>query len=148
MLFRSVFVTEPLLKKAKPASTSEGEEDPWYHIHHDGNHLLKDCCQVNGLAVHAQRQGGGAAQAPATAADSPGTTLETAPRVAKVVTAGGGDGEDVGQTTRSSSATGMLRLPRVAATGNSKKSMVSSGASTGEPPCLPQTALARDSSGS
>ena len=56
---KNVFVTEPLPKKVKPASTSEGEEDPWCHIHPDGNHLLKDCRQVNGLAVHAQRQGGG-----------------------------------------------------------------------------------------
>ena len=53
---KRVFVTEPLPKKAKPASTSEGEEDPWCHVHPDGNHLLKDCRQVKGLARRAQRQ--------------------------------------------------------------------------------------------
>ena len=40
---KRVFVTEPLPKKVKPASASEGEEDPWCHIHPDGNHALKDC---------------------------------------------------------------------------------------------------------
>ena len=39
---KRVFVTEPLHKKAKPASTSEGDEDPWCHVHPDGNHPLKD----------------------------------------------------------------------------------------------------------
>ena len=29
---KRVFVTEPLPKKAKPASTSEGDEDPWCHV--------------------------------------------------------------------------------------------------------------------
>ena len=37
----------------------------------------------------------GLAQAPATATDSTGTTLETAPRVAKAVVAGGGDMAEV-----------------------------------------------------
>ena len=40
---KHVFVAEPLPKKAKPASASEKEEDPWRHIHPDGNHALKDC---------------------------------------------------------------------------------------------------------
>ena len=52
---KRVFVTEPLPKKTKPASTSEGEEEPWCHVDPDDNHLLKDCRQVNGLAVRAQR---------------------------------------------------------------------------------------------
>ena len=56
---KRVFVTEPLPKKVKPALTSEGDEDPWFHVHPDGNHLLKDCHQVNGLTVRMQRQGGG-----------------------------------------------------------------------------------------
>ena len=56
---KRVFVTEPLPKKAKPASTSEGDEDPWCHVHPDGNHPLKDCRQVNGLVARTQRQGGG-----------------------------------------------------------------------------------------
>ena len=56
---KRVFVIEPLPKKVKPSSTSGSEEDPWCHVHPDGNHLLKDCQQVNGHAVHAQCQGGG-----------------------------------------------------------------------------------------
>ena len=39
---KGIFITEPLQKKVKPASTFEGEEDPWCHVHPDGNHLLKD----------------------------------------------------------------------------------------------------------
>ena len=86
----------------------------------------------------------------------------TAPQVTKAETAGGGDvvedaeavvegavaKVDADQTTQSSPTTGTLRLLKVAATGNSKRSMASSGASTGEAPYLPPTALARDSSGS
>ena len=56
---KHVFVTEPVPKMVKPASTSEGEEDPWCHVHLDGNHLLKDCRQVKGLTVRAQRQADG-----------------------------------------------------------------------------------------
>ena len=69
------------------------------------------------------------AQAPATAADSLGTTPGTAPRVAKVEAVGGGDVAEVAeaaaggaeakadadQTTKSSPTMGMLRLLRVAA---------------------------------
>ena len=56
---KRVFITKPLPKKAKLASTSEGDEDPWCHVHPDGNHLLKDCRQVKCLAVRAQRQADG-----------------------------------------------------------------------------------------
>ena len=35
---KRVFVTEPLPKNVKPASTSDGDEDPWCHVHPDGNH--------------------------------------------------------------------------------------------------------------
>ena len=88
-------------------------------------------------------------------AQAPGTTLGTDPQVAKVVAVGGGDVAEVveakadeDQTTRSSPTTGTLWLLRMAATDNSKRSMASSGASTGEHPCLPPTMLARDLSGS
>ena len=33
---KRVFVTEPLPKKAKPVSASDGEGDPWCHIHPGG----------------------------------------------------------------------------------------------------------------
>ena len=53
---KCVFVTEPLPKKAKPASSPEGKEYPWCHLHPDGNHLLKDCRQMKNLAIREQRR--------------------------------------------------------------------------------------------
>ena len=40
---KRVFVIEPLPKKVKPASASDGEGGPRCHIHPDSNHTLKDC---------------------------------------------------------------------------------------------------------
>ena len=88
------------------------------------------------------------AQAPAIVADSLDTTPGTAPQVAKVVVAGGWYVAEVAKamvegarakadedrTTQSSPTTGTLRLPKVAATDNSKRSTASSGAFKGEPP--------------
>ena len=48
---KRVFVTEPLPKKAKTVSASDGEGDPWCHIHPGGNHTLKDCCQMKNLGI-------------------------------------------------------------------------------------------------
>ena len=56
---KHVFVTEPLPKKAKPTSASDGEGDPWCHIHPDGNHILKDCHQMKNLAIREQHRADG-----------------------------------------------------------------------------------------
>ena len=56
---KRVFVTEPLPKKAKPVSASDGEGHPWCHIHPDGNHTLKDCRQMKNLAIREQRRADG-----------------------------------------------------------------------------------------
>ena len=92
-----------------------------------------------------------------------GTSLETAPRVAKagaaavgVVAVAVGVAEVdaatttvAGATTKRSrtTTTGALWLPKVATTSNSRKSTELLGVSKEEPPCLPPTAHARGLSG-
>ena len=56
---KRVFVTEPLPKKAKPASASDREGDPWCQNHPNGNHTLKDCRQMKNLAIREQRRADG-----------------------------------------------------------------------------------------
>jgi hypothetical protein len=106
----------------------------------------------------------GSVKTVATTAALPGTSLVTAPRVAKAEAAVGGteavaagaveeDAADkvVAGTTLPrppTAATGKLRLPKEATAASIKKSLELSGASTEGLLCLPPTAPARDLSGS